>query len=162
METTLRGPSLQYSFRLVDVRDLDGERLLRSPVVDDNIIVLLTKLKDVRGSVQQLLQRIAGLDAGEREEAFARLLILSELRNLGQLVEEEASKMPILNDIREHSVLGREYKKGELSVLRRQLEKRFGTVPAWAEERLSKLSPQELEDLSIRVLDAKSIDDLLK
>jgi hypothetical protein len=162
METTLRGPSLQYSYRLVDVRDLDGERLLKSPVVDDNIVGLLTKLTDVRGSVQQLLQRIAGLDAGEREEAFARLLILSELRNLGQLVEEEASKMPILNDIREHSVLGREYKKGELSVLRRQLEKRFGTVPAWAEERLSKLSPQELEDLSVGVLDAKSIDDLLK
>jgi hypothetical protein len=91
METTLRGPSLQYSYRLVDVRDLDGERLLKSPVVDDNIIGLLTKLKDVRGSVQQLLQRIAGLDAGEREEAFARLLILAELRNLGQLVEEEAS-----------------------------------------------------------------------
>jgi len=41
METTLRGPSLQYSYRLVDVRDLDGERLLKSPVVDDNIVGLL-------------------------------------------------------------------------------------------------------------------------
>src|SRR5205085_4845599 len=45
---------------------------------------------------------------------------------------EEARKMPILNDILDHEVLGREYKRGlqqgELTVLRRQIEKRFGSI----------------------------------
>ena len=52
--------------------------------------------------------------------------------------------------------------KGELKILRRQIKKRFGSVPNWAEERLAKLSAKELEDLSVRVLDAKSIETLLK
>ena len=52
--------------------------------------------------------------------------------------------------------------KGELKILRRQIKKRFGTVPNWAEERLVKLSAKELEDLSVRLLDAKSIESLLK
>ena len=60
--------------------------------------------------------------------------------------------MPILNDILQHEILGREYKKGrqegrkegrqegrqegELTILIRQIKKRFGSVPKWAEERL--------------------------
>lgn len=38
METTLHGPALQYSYRLVDIRELDGEHLLNSASVEDNIL----------------------------------------------------------------------------------------------------------------------------
>ena len=84
--------------------------------------------------------------------------------------------MPILNDIMDHDVLGpifREGKqaglqeglqeglqKGELAILRRLLAKRFGTPPAWVEERLANLATAELEDLSLRLFDAHSIDEL--
>ena len=157
------------------MRELDGERLLASPVVDDNIVSLLTRLKDVRGAVRQLLSRIGALDPGERQDAFARLFILAGLRKaLGKVVEEEARQMPILNEIMDHEVLGREYKKGheegireglqqgELTVLLRLIAKRFGPLPAGAEERLSKLSAKELEDLSVRVLDVTTIEELLQ
>jgi len=70
--------------------------------------------------------------------------------------------MPILNDILDNKVLGREFKRGELTVLRRQIEKRFGAIPSWADERLAGRSPVDLEDLSVRVLDAQSLEDLLK
>jgi hypothetical protein len=167
METALHGPRLDYSYRLVDIRELDGELLLKSHQVDDNIVGLLTRVSDQRRAAQLVLQRIAGLAPGERQAALDRLLILAGLRKtLGRLVEEEARKMPILNDIMDHEVIGPEIKKGirqgELTVIRRLIEKRFGALPAWAEDRLAKLSAQELEDLSVRVLDAKSIDDLLK
>jgi len=49
-----------------------------------------------------------------------------------------------------------------LAILRRQIEKRFGSVPNWAEERLEKLSAKELEEVSVRLLDAKSLENLLK
>jgi hypothetical protein len=52
--------------------------------------------------------------------------------------------------------------KGELKILRRQIEKRFGSLPNWAEERLAECSAKEIEELSVRVLDAKSIESLLK
>lgn len=162
METTLRGPSLEYAYRLVDIRELDGERLLESPRVGDNIVAILTRVADVRASVDRILERIGELEPAEREAALVRLLIVSELRDLGELVEEEAKKMPILNDILEHKVLGREYKRGELAVVRRLIEKRFGSMPSWAEERLAGLSPSQLEDLSVRVSDATTLEDLLR
>ena len=51
---------------------------------------------------------------------------------------------------------------GELAVLRRQIEKRFGALPGWAREKLAALTTSELEELSERVLDAQSVDELLK
>ncbi len=86
--------------------------------------------------------------------------------------------MPILESILDNKVLGREFKRGlqegrqegreegrqegELALLRRQIEKRFGNVPAWAEERLQARSPAELEDLGVRLLDIESLEELLK
>jgi len=83
--------------------------------------------------------------ASERQAALSQLLILAGLRRMGEVVEQEARKMPILNDILDHEVLGREFKKGlaegvqqgvrqgmqqgELKVLRRLIEKRFGAMP---------------------------------
>jgi len=49
-----------------------------------------------------------------------------------------------------------------LKILRRQIKKRFGLFRTWAVERLVKLSAKELEELSVRLLDAKSIESLLK
>jgi len=75
--------------------------------------------------------------------------------------------MPITENILDHEVLGREYKKGmqqgmhegEAKLLRRQVSKRFGNVPQWLDELLS--SPTtDLESLSDRVLDAKTLDEL--
>ena len=86
--------------------------------------------------------------------------------------------MPIFIDILENKVLGPPYKRGleegkqeglqqgelegERKVLRRQIERRFGPIPAWAEQHLATRSAAELEELSVRVLDAQSIEDLLK
>jgi hypothetical protein len=167
MKTELRGPHLEYSYRLVDVRDLDGERLLKSGRVDDNIVGLLTRLSDQRQAVRVVVQRIKRLGQGARQSALVRLVILAGLRKtLGKMVEEEARKVPILNDLLDHEVIGPQIKKGiqmgELKILRRLIKKRFGSVPNWAEERLAKLSAKELEELSVRVLDAKSIESLLK
>ncbi len=177
METALHGPSLDYSYRMVDIRDLDGARLLKSERVDDNIVALLTRLSDRRQAARVVLQRIAGLEPGERRSALDRLLILAGLRKtLVTVLQEEVNKMPILNDIREHELYGPVYKKGrqegreegreegrqhEVVILRRLLEKRFGSVPNWAADRLIRLSAKELEELSLRVLDARSIEDLL-
>jgi len=124
------------------------------------------------------VQRIAGLAAAERETALAQLVILAGLRHLSGAVERERRKMPIDVDIHEHEVLGpmlREEREegrqegrregrqeGELAVLRRQIEKRFGALPIWASERLVALTVSELEELGERVLDAKSVEELLR
>ncbi len=45
-------------------------------------------------------------------------------------------------------------------ILRRLITKRFGTLPTSVEDRLSKLSLAELEDLGDRFVDATSMTDL--
>jgi flagellar biosynthesis/type III secretory pathway protein FliH len=92
--------------------------------------------------------------------------------------------MPILDDIMDHDLIGPAIRKGikqglkqgveqgirqgveqgiqrgELAILRGMIDKRFGSLPAWVDERLTKLSTAELEELSLRFIDAKSVDEL--
>ena len=70
--------------------------------------------------------------------------------------------MPVHIDIFENSILGPAFQRGELTILRRQFEKRFGPLPAWAEERLANWAARDLEELGVRMLDAQSLEDLLK
>jgi hypothetical protein len=124
---------------------------------------------DHKEAVHKIVERIASLAMAERETALAQLMILAGLRHLSNAVEQETRKMPIDLDIGEHEVLGPMFREaeqkgryeGEITILRRQLEKRFGALPGWAVEKLAALSASELEDLSERVLDAKSMEELL-
>lgn len=162
MNCELSSPDIWFRYRAVDIRDLDGRKLLESPEVSDNVLALLTRLQDQEEAVRRIVSRIASLEPGEREVTLVQLLILAGLRKLGGKVEQEVRKMPILNSILDHEVIGREFKRGELAILRLQLEKRFGPLPEWAEQRLAGYSASELQDLSLSVLDAQSLPDLLK
>ncbi len=51
--------------------------------------------------------------------------------------------------------------QGEVNLLRRQLSDRFGPLPGWASEKLSRLSALELEQLGVSVLHVKSLEELL-
>ena len=51
-------------------------------------------------------------------------------------------------------------KEGEVNVLRRQIGKRFGDLPIWVDKRLIDLSSPELEEHSLRLFDAVSLDEL--
>ena len=44
--------------------------------------------------------------------------------------------------------------------LRRQLEKRFGPIPQWVEDRLASLSVSELDEVGVRLLDAAQLEEL--
>src|SRR2546426_4034897 len=112
MESELRGPDVWFRYRAIDIRDLDGDRLLESEQVGDNVIAILARLRDHRDAVRRIVERIAGLSAAERQTALAQLLILAGLRHLEIAVEQEARKMPLLNDILDNKVLGREFKRG--------------------------------------------------
>jgi hypothetical protein len=178
MAHELSGPDVSFRYRSVDIRDLDGDRLLESEEVGDNVIAILARLRDRTEAVRKIVGRIARLEPPDRERALGQLLILSGLRRLTKNVEQEAKKMPIYIDLMENEYLAPAYKrglqegelkgelkgriKGELAVLRPLIEKRFGALPKWAEERLAGSTISELEKLSERLLDAQSVEDLLK
>ncbi len=178
METRLSGPGLAFEYELIDARDLDGHLLLESAGLSDNVLAVLTRLRDRQSAVREIIRKVSDAESQSRDLYLEALLILAGLRGLEELVQEEARKMPILNDILEHKVLGREFKKGReqgleqgleqgrqgeaLRVLQRLIERRFGAIPSWVEQQLISLPAAELEDLSVRLLDAVSLEDLLK
>ncbi|MBF0134085.1 MAG: DUF4351 domain-containing protein [Magnetococcales bacterium] len=50
--------------------------------------------------------------------------------------------------------------EGEANILTRQLQRRFGTVPDWASEKIAKADLPSLEEWFLRFVDAKSLDDV--
>jgi hypothetical protein len=49
---------------------------------------------------------------------------------------------------------------GQLKILLRQIEKRFGKVTEATRERVEALQSGQLEEASLRILDAKHIEDI--
>ena len=184
MKNRIETPNCTFSFHLVDVRDLDGELLLASPNLGDNVIAILTRLGSQAGTVRRILERIAAGEPGEREEALTELSILAGLRRLTGEVKREARKMPILEDIMENEIFGPAIRQGraegllegrvegqaagrvegriegQAALLLRQMEKRFGRISRDIHKRIAALKPIQLERAGLRLLDAKRIDDV--
>jgi hypothetical protein len=174
MVGTIEGPHLKYHCRFADIRELDGETLLGSDRLSDNIIAILARLDDKRSAVRRILERIAAAPEANRAVALKELVILAGLRDLGEYVEGVVEQMPILDDIMDHPVLGRERKRGmaigrvegrtegEREIVAHQLEKRFGTLPDWAIRRLNSAPHDEIQAIALRLLDSPSLEDLLR
>lgn len=202
MQSYLQGKKFDFAYDQVDARDIDGDGLLESEQIGDNVIAILTRLRDRHAAVREIVGRIGELNASGRKTAVEQLLVLAGLRGLEEIVRGELEKMPILADIMDHKVIGPEIrrgrelglqegrregleagrqegrqeglqkgrqeglqeglKKGEQTILKNVIERRFGTVPSWATDRLGSMTPAELEDLSTRLLDANTLQDLFK
>ena len=174
MRNRLRLPGLSFEYRLIDIRTLDGPQLCESPAIGDTIMSVLARWPNRREGIRRILRRIADQEPARRGKLLAQLLILAGLRKLDRVIEREVKQMPLLNDILEHEVLGREFKRGKLEgkregklegereLLRRQAAKRFGPLPSWAEEFIASRSLQQIEELADRVLEVSSLDNLLR
>jgi hypothetical protein len=148
MPSVFRSPSLVHSFKIVDIRELDGRELLASPGIGDNIMAVLARLADVRAAMHQILERFASLGPQERRDARDRLLILTDLRRIDPFLIEEVQNVPITQDYEYDQFI-----KGEVRVVYKQMKKRFGAVPDWAIFRLSHLDAPEIEELAERLMD---------
>ena len=131
---------------------------------------LLARLRDQKAAIRTIVTRLIGLPEAERKAALSQLVMLAGLRHLGKTLETEIRKMPVYIDILENKILGPAFKRGleegklegELQILRRLIERRFGPIPEWAHERLAARSAAELEEMSVRILDVSSVEDLLR
>ena len=181
MTRGVSGPGLSFECAMIDIRELDGEPLLESRALEDNIIAVLARLTDKVSAVRQILGKIAESAADRRAGALTELMILAGLRSLAAVIKKEMERMPILNDIMDHEVFGPELRnamalgreeglqaglqeglqKGERRLILSLVADRFGPVPDWARERIERYTAPELEKLALRVLKARTLEDLL-
>jgi hypothetical protein len=164
MDGRIEEAGRSFECRIADIRELDSEPLLESGSLEDNVVGVLAKLSDEIAAVRRILGRIAASDPARRATALKELMILAGLRNLGTLIEREMERMPILDDIMDHEVIGRDRKRfmaeGERIVILSLVAERFGPVPAWARERIEILVAPELEQLALRLLKVQTLEEL--
>ncbi|HIJ84114.1 MAG: Cytosolic protein [Magnetococcales bacterium] len=77
-----------------------------------------------------------------------------------ELVEfEENQKMPYITSM-ERFGMKKGHRNGEATIVTRQLQHRFGTVPDWVSIKIAEAQPPALEEWSLRILDAQSLDEV--
>ena len=157
-----------FEYTVIDIRDIDCHQLLASPCLEENLMAILCRLGNEREVIQEILRRIALLPPKARADTLEKLVILAGLRKLETQIKEEFEKMAISVDVMENAFLrdlflgGKQEgeQKGEARMLSRQLRHRFKDVPTWANEKITKADPPTLEEWSLRVLDAQSLEDV--
>jgi predicted transposase YdaD len=170
LSTRINHATLSFQYAAIDIRTLDRQPLLSSPVLEDNLLALLCRGGATRGAVRRILTRIATLSGAARTDALATLLILAGLRSLQPLVHEEAQQMALTLDITNNPFLrdifeeGRQegQQDGERVLLRRLLARRFGSLPEWVEQQLGAADTATLEQWGLRLLEATSLEEVFR
>jgi hypothetical protein len=169
MPASLTGSGWAYQCRIVDIRTLPTEQFLASPHLEDNVLAVLTRLADSRATIRQILERISTATPEQRTAAIDELLLLAGLRQLRVTMKKELERMSVLIDINRHTIFGPMYREaiqqGALEAERRLalrlLTKRFGKLPSASARRIRSMDSAELETLTLRLLDAGSLSDIL-
>jgi hypothetical protein len=157
---------LSFRYNQLDIRTLNGTRLLDSARFSDNVLSVLARLDDVHDGIARILKRIGNMKRkSDREAALSLLFQAAQLRDLQDTVSEELQKMPIIvktsiNDKTFGPWIRKGMAKGAQRMLRLQLEKRFGVLPAAVDKRLASITETEAEKLALALMDAKSLDEL--
>jgi hypothetical protein len=167
---TFRSPGIDYRYDLVDTRKLEGDALLDSDSTSDNILALLTGIKDKAAAIRRVMAKIARLDPGKRRDAAARLLVVCGMRGLEGLYKREKENMPTDFDLMDNKILGPAIRRkveqgveqGVKDVVRLQIQKRFGPIPQWVDRRITEISEPEARDLAVKLLDASSLEELFR
>jgi predicted transposase/invertase (TIGR01784 family) len=166
-ETLLRhlpefSPALHDVARSED-REISGETAART------LLLLLKYIfrPDLTEHLPDLLLQARTLltDENGREIMFTLLYYLTEgtgrvdEKTLGAALDRAAPGGDTMKSfLKKYFDQGRQ--EGELRVLLRQLRRRFGELPGWAEERLRQASSAMLETWSERILTASTLDEV--
>ena len=161
-------PNLSFRYEVIDIRSIDCRELLDSPSLEENILAILCRIDNQKEVIQGILYRISELPIKARADALTKLAILSRLRRLETVVKTEAEEMSLTFNLMENDVFRpiimkaqmESRQEGEANILTRQLQRRFGTVPDWASEKIAKADLSSLEEWSLRFVDARSLDDV--
>lgn len=158
-------PELDYRFQILDMRDIDCNTLINKNNPNALVLAILCDFgeRDKQTVVNQIFLRLAqllGENSRRLREYIDMIEILSDNRDLKPNIDEAQSMLTRVDRTRLPSYQrGMEagLTTGEARVLRRQLNRRFGEIPAWADDRLNHATSAELELWTDRVLDCDSL-----
>jgi len=180
LENTVKTPTLDFRFEIVDLREYDAETLLAARNWADVLLALLAK-GDPERALAVAIERLRAMGHEERAWAMGTLLVLSGILGIEESANERLKEFDVIN-VMENKVLGplilRELEKGwnegrqagvqegmqqgMQEVITELLTEKFGALPAWANTRLESASSEELHRWAKRVLHCASLEDTLR
>ncbi|MBF0344012.1 MAG: hypothetical protein HQL06_07260 [Nitrospirae bacterium] len=92
---------VNYSYRVIDIKEIDCCVLLQSDKPEDFILAILCKTDDVDGTIKTIVKRLSVMSPKDAKDYCLKLLYLSNLKKLYNKVKWEVDNMPITFDIRE-------------------------------------------------------------
>jgi hypothetical protein len=173
MPDCIEEEDLLLRYTVIDIRSYSAALFLESEAIADNLIGVLCDGGATREYVVATLQRIAALESKTAmRDATQKLLTLSSKRDCVKTVFEEGGAMPFTIERGDDSFIdalwdeaeqkGRVEGKleGQIAMVRKIVELRFGPLPRWASDRLSTATQQSLDSLPQRLYTAKTLEDV--
>ncbi|MBF0437110.1 MAG: Rpn family recombination-promoting nuclease/putative transposase [Magnetococcales bacterium] len=141
----------------LEIKDFFVEVLTKVPANDFMIImryVVETYRQYGEMDIREIIRRVRPGEEEKMMSQFAQSVIENTNPKWAEMVWEKGEQVGEKKG----------EKKGEKNeaskILTRQLQRRFGTVPDWANEKIAKADLPSLEDWSLRIFDAQSLDDV--
>ena len=163
------------AFGLMDMRSFDAGALMATGNPADLALAVLAHGGHER--LTEILQQAAKLKGARRARVLAQILVLAGLRGVEAKVQWKMKELGMVIDISKNSVLmkwqrefiaegreqGREQGRVETlgKILRELMSAKFGPLPKWTSDRIAKATPASLERWSKKLLEAKSIEEVV-
>jgi predicted transposase YdaD len=179
MSNRLEVGGIKVEYRLMDIREMDARELLRSSRPGDYVLAMLAR----GGSkiLREIVKRASLLERPERDRVLAQLAGLAGLRRLSNRLRMEYEAMGIEIDIDDNVILkdiwnsgvakgkaegiAKGKAEGEVAgrakTLTLLLRAKFNRVPKWAQERISKATPERLDLWTRKTLTADTIEGVI-
>lgn len=183
-------PNLQFRYEVIDLRQIDAELLLKSKSVEDRIFAILCHADNAQTNIRRILHSLSPLPAKIQGDKIEQLLILSRLRGLTTMVSNEVRQRNAVKEILRETGVWQEWVNEEaekisvqklekaarlaekqaaqarrderIKLLTRQLETLYGKLPKWANEKIAAAQSRTLEKWMMRLLKAKSLEEVLQ
>ncbi|RRR71678.1 MAG: DUF4351 domain-containing protein [Candidatus Viridilinea halotolerans] len=150
---------LTWRYRVIHLWNMDGEALLALNRPALAALIGQTRLRDPEPALRQAVQQIVTGTSGRLQE-----LLLIELLTLctdeevaamaEQIVQYDSCGMP------ESPIIRKWREEGQLTLLLRQLVRRYGPLSTETRDRVASLTTPQMLDLAEALLDFTSRDDL--
>ncbi len=141
--------------RAPEFLDKELDRITKEAKAINRRVDLLVKVWLIHGDELWVLIHVEVQGGRDADEENQEMPYITSVERIG---EEKGRLLGIQIGEQRGIQIGEQ--KGEAAILTRLLHHRFGAVPDWASEKIAKAELPSLEEWSLRIFDAQSLDDI--
>jgi hypothetical protein len=157
----------RFVYGVSDIREFDAEELMTTGNQADLALAVLAG--GGKSRLSGILKKAARLKGPARNRVLAQILLLAGLRGVAGKVQWDLRNMDMVIDVTKNPVLMKWRRealqegeaKGMSRILHDLVQAKFGPLPKWAEDRMAKSTPAQVERRAKKILTAETLEDVL-